>query len=371
MSILRKKSVAVAVGAMLMGVSPVYACYTFADSFESGGVADICQAPTDIALSNNSVAENAAGAVIGNLTTTDPDSGDSHTYSVSDNRFEVVGNQLKLKAGQALDYESETTITLTITATDNGGLTFSKDFTINVIDDPADNPPSAPTGKLNDTGITWGGNYPNGSNADCSGVEIAAQDCSHGRDAEALAGTLVKIGGGEAGFDFTKLDNSGNALPASAATWACVRDNVTGLVWEVKTDNGGLHDNDNGYTWYNPDNGTNGGTAGTQNGGWCPTATGNCDTSGFVAAVNSAGWCGQSDWRLPSREELHTLVNLSASNPAIDTAYFPYTNNSFYWSSSPDAGDTSKAWGFYFDHGFDYNDAKDEINYVRLVRGGY
>ena len=47
---------------------------------------------TDIALSNTSVAENAAGAVIGSLTTTDPDAGDSHTYTVSDSRFEVVGS---------------------------------------------------------------------------------------------------------------------------------------------------------------------------------------------------------------------------------------------------------------------------------------
>ncbi|PIE36235.1 MAG: hypothetical protein CSA53_08130, partial [Gammaproteobacteria bacterium] len=145
--------------------------------------------------------------------------------------------------------------------------------------------PTAP-GKLNDTGITWGGNYPNGSNADCSGVEIAAQDCSHGRDARALAGTLVKIGGGEAGFDFTKLDNSGNELAATATGHSCVRDNVTGLVWEVKTDDNGLHDKDNEYSWYNPDSSTNGGDAGTQNGGTCPTATGDCDTSGFVTAVN-------------------------------------------------------------------------------------
>ncbi len=327
-------------------------------------------APTDISLSNTSVAENAAGAVIGNLSTVDPDAGDTHTYSVSDNRFDIFYNApdatLILKAGQALDYETEPTVNLTITTTDSGGLTFSKDFTINVIDDPADN---SSTGKLNDTGITWGGNYPNGSNSDCSGVEIAAQDCSHGRDARALAGALVKIGGGEAGFDFTKLDNSGNALPASAATWACVRDNVTGLVWEVKTDNGGLHDKDNSYTWYNTDSNTNGGNAGTQNGGTCPAGTGNCDTGGFVAAVNSAGLCGQSDWRLPTREELRTIANLSTTNPAIDAAYFPNTLSEFYWSSLPDANWSGVALGVSFDYGYDNENTKNDSYFVRLVRG--
>ena len=50
--------------------------------------------------------ENVAGAIVGTLTTTDPDAGDSFLYSVSDNRFEVVGNSLQLKAGVALDFEA-------------------------------------------------------------------------------------------------------------------------------------------------------------------------------------------------------------------------------------------------------------------------
>lgn len=329
------------------------------------------QAPTDIALSNASVAENATAAVIGNLTTTDPDSGDSHTYSVSDSRFEVVGNQLKLKAGQALDYETETSVTLTVTSTDSGGLTLSKDFTLTVTDDGSDNV----TGKLNDTGITWGGNYPSGSNSDCSGTEIDAQDCSHGRDAAALAGTLSKVGGGSAGFDFTKLDSSGNDLAATATAWSCVRDNVTGLVWEVKDDNGGLHDKDNTYTWYNSDSSTNGGDAGTQNGGTC-SGGGDCDTAGLVTAVNAAGLCGQNDWRVPAREELRSIVDYSRYNPAIDTDYFPNTQYDSshdygrYWSSSPASYNSYVPWGVDFYAGGTYKGGKNSSRYVRLVRGG-
>jgi len=57
---------------------------------------------------------------------------------------------------------------------------------------------------LNDTGITWGGNYPSGNNADCTGETIGEQDCSYGRDYLAEQGQLNKVGAGDAGFDFTK-----------------------------------------------------------------------------------------------------------------------------------------------------------------------
>jgi len=91
-------------------------------------------APDDIALSNTSVAENAAGAVVGTVTVSDPDSGDTHSLSVDDARFEVVGGQLRLKSGVSLDHEVEEQIEVTVTATDSGGLSLSKAFTVSVLD---------------------------------------------------------------------------------------------------------------------------------------------------------------------------------------------------------------------------------------------
>ncbi|CAC9579425.1 hypothetical protein [uncultured Gammaproteobacteria bacterium] len=121
---------------------------------------------------------------------------------------------------------------------------------------------------LNDTGITQGGGYPSSNNATCTGVEISAQDCSYGRDAKAVAGALIKVGGGNAGFDFTKLGSTGNVLNIQNATWraggtgtedagtkwSCVKDNHTGLIWEVKTDSGekkhaNIHHKGNRYKW--------------------------------------------------------------------------------------------------------------------------
>jgi hypothetical protein len=127
-------------------------------------VTDVNEAPTDITLDNNSVAENAVGAVIGNITITDPDTVAAflnNTVTVSDARFEVVKNndilQLKLKDSQSLDYEAELTVPLTLTATDAGdsSLTYSENFTINVIDvDENTEPPTINAVLANDTGIS-------------------------------------------------------------------------------------------------------------------------------------------------------------------------------------------------------------------------
>ncbi|MFH1162839.1 MAG: hypothetical protein V1852_02105 [Pseudomonadota bacterium] len=44
---------------------------------------------------------------------------------------------------------------------------------------------------------------------------------------------------------YTKLDSNGNALPLSATEWVMIKDNLTGLIWENKTNDGGIHDKDN------------------------------------------------------------------------------------------------------------------------------
>ena len=97
-------------------------------------VTDVNEAPSNIQLDNLSVSENAAGAVVGTLSATDPDDGDTQTYTVSDARFEVVNNELRLKAGESLDHETESSIEITVTVTDSGGLTDTENFTLEVTD---------------------------------------------------------------------------------------------------------------------------------------------------------------------------------------------------------------------------------------------
>ena len=95
-------------------------------------VGDVNEAQTGMSLGSNSVAENAKGAVVGTVSVVDPDAGDSQSYQVSDSRFEVVNNQLKLKSGVSLDFETEPSVTVKVTATDQGGHAIAKDFTVNV-----------------------------------------------------------------------------------------------------------------------------------------------------------------------------------------------------------------------------------------------
>ena len=213
-------------------------------------------------------------------------------------------------------------------------------------------------GKLNDTGITWGGNYPSGNNNDCSGVETSAQDCSHGRDAQAAAETLVKIGAGSAGFDFTKLDASGGSLAADASSWSCVKDNHTGLIWEAKTDNGDIHDKDNRYKW-GGETALGDGTVGEYYDDWNP----------LVSGSNTEALCGFSDWRVPSSDELTTLLDLSRVNMAIDMDYFPNTASNV-WSSSPNANFSSDAWYVHFNYGHSSLNNRYNDRQVRLVRSG-
>lgn len=103
-------------------------------------ITGVNDAPSAIDLDNSTVDENDAGAVIGALSVADADAGDSHTFSVSDARFEVVGGELKLRSGISLDFEAAPSVSLEVTATDRAGSSRTERFTIEV-GDVAENPP--------------------------------------------------------------------------------------------------------------------------------------------------------------------------------------------------------------------------------------
>ncbi len=205
------------------------------------------------------------------------------------------------------------------------------------------------------------------------------QDCRYGRDAAAAAGALTKTGAGAKGFDYSKIANNGTVLAAGAALgtaatdWACTKDNITGLTWEVKVnDNAHLRHQGHTYTWYSSNAATNGGNAGSTGANTCnATLPGNlCNTEAFVTAVNAAALCGYTDWRMPTLRELLTLVHAGVSNPSIDTTYFLNTQASGFRSGSPDAQDITSARDVNFADG-DTSSMGGKVNneYVRLVRG--
>jgi hypothetical protein len=135
-----------------------------------------------------------------------------------------------------------------------------------------------------------------------------------------------------------------------------VTDNLTGLVWEKKTDDGTLHDKDDVYAWTSTFFGAADGSAFTT----------------FLAALNSgACFAGQCDWRLPRQEELQTILLEYPCDtvPCIDTEFGP-TQPFSYWSSTTYQFGASAVWTVGFGSGFVQADVKDNFFYVRAVRGG-
>jgi chitodextrinase len=109
------------------------------------------QAPTDISLSAISITENAgANAVVGTLSATDADAGDTATFTLvsgdgdNDNTsFTIDGTALKTAA--SFDYETKSSYSVRVRVTDGGGLTYEKQFAILVLN-VEDAAPSKPGG---------------------------------------------------------------------------------------------------------------------------------------------------------------------------------------------------------------------------------
>ena len=116
-------------------------------------------APTAVALSNANVSENIVAAVIGNLTVTDADAGDTHTLTVSDDRFEVdASGVLKLKAGMVLNLSTDASIALKVTATDKAGLSYEQDLTLTTTELTGNYAfTSQLTGSENKSSVSYGG----------------------------------------------------------------------------------------------------------------------------------------------------------------------------------------------------------------------
>ncbi|MDD5227220.1 MAG: DUF1566 domain-containing protein [Methylococcales bacterium] len=188
-------------------------------------------------------------------------------------------------------------------------------------------------GQLNDTGITFcsDGAF---NVASCGISTYPRQDAEFGRD---FFDNDDKDG--HAGFSFNKISATGENLPLDATQWACIKDNITGLLWEVKTTKNSAES----YQF--------------------------SDTEKFVKTINAQKLCGETNWRLPQIQELQSIVNYSMPlpNPNIDSNFFPNSTSRIYWSSTPYAKNKNDMWGIYFEDGRVFEQDKKTNAAIRLV----
>jgi hypothetical protein len=166
--------------------------------------------------------------------------------------------------------------------------------------------------RLNDTGLTqcvvFDPDLGYVFTPECTGT---GHDGEYGRDAR-----RAHNGNGRAGFSFEKIGANGEVLPRGADAWACVRDKVTGAMWEVKTIDGGPRDVNRRFR--NQGDGQLG------------------DASAYVQEANTANLCGAADWRLPTRREMEGLLDFSVpqGGPMIDANWFPNSPAALHWTAT-------------------------------------
>jgi len=87
-----------------------------------------------------------------------------------------------------------------------------------------------------------------------------------------------------------------------------------------------------------------------------------------ITTLNAAGFAGSSDWRLPTEQELLTLVDQRCREPSINGNYFYRTPASGYWTSTVDPFYDEGMMVVYFLHGKSYLTNKRKEWFIRLVR---
>lgn len=170
---------------------------------------------------------------------------------------------------------------------------------------------------------------------------------------------------------YLKRDKSGNLVSNNTKQWHCIEDTHNGLVWEVKSSDGGMRDKNNSYSWFQPENEASPGQEhpGSTDKGRCSGNT-DCDTYSYIQAINEQKFCGYSDWRLPTKNEILSIVSLEKNTSAvtINSHYFPEALPSWYWTSLSNKNDPQYAWYVLFRNGITLNDLKENPKHIRLVR---
>ncbi|MBB1330597.1 DUF1566 domain-containing protein [Pseudoalteromonas sp. SR43-7] len=268
----------------------------------------------------------------------------------------------------ASDVDTESTLSFEVTVTDSKGRTDTDSLFVDVS--------AKALGFINDSGV--GECYNNTQRINCESDDFPAQDAELGRDS--YANRLDKVGKGNLAFDYTKLNEFADEVGDDSPDFTCIRDNVTGLVWEVKSvasgtvPNTSLRDGQNHYFW---DVGNTTFTDTSTANSTCPDNT-SCGVQSYINEVNDLDFCGGTNWRLPTYTELLGLIDYGKQGQSIliDEAFFPNMPSESalshlrYWTSQTAADGTSLSQAYIIDmsDGNDLAYPKENTAYVRLVR---
>lgn len=126
---------------------------------------------------------------------------------------------------------------------------------------------------------------------------------------------------------FIKISAHGEPLDIWAGPWSCIYDPGKGLLWEVKTDAEDIHHTSWTFSWFNKN-------LGAENSGDCYFEAKRCDTEDLLRRANKKRLCGSDGWRLPTANELSSLVNHAAQpgEAVIDGDFFPHMQRGDYWT---------------------------------------
>lgn len=202
----------------------------------------------------------------------------------------------------------------------------------------------------------------------CSGCAFDLSGCAGCSPVSGLpaTGQTTPHGAGSDGFV-----QAGTAMSFTDNGDGTITDNVTGLMWEKKSNDGSDRDKDYVYQW-----------------GFATTPPYLMDGFGlFLGSLNGgSGFAGYTDWRIPNVKELQSIVNyeIPTGAPLVPSVFnnncvpgctvfsCSCTPTDFYWSSSSveRVEGASNAWGVDFFIGTVDRDLKTQNNHVRAVRGG-
>lgn len=317
-------------------------------------VSDVNEAPTAIALSKTSIAENnPINTLIGTLNTTDPDTDDLHIYTLISGHSDFKIEGRSLRTAKVLDYETKNSYVIEIETNDNKGGTFRKDFTITVTDTneaptaialsktsiAENNPINTVIGTLSTTDPNTDDRHTYTLVSGRSDFKIDGNNLRASKvfDYEANNNYVIRIEtndgkGGTFQKEFTIMITGGDGKSTMTYNGKTYKTSKIGMQWWMAEN---LNDSSH-----------------TSGSSFCyADKTSNCDTYGLLYS-----WAAAADiaakvpgWHLPTDDEWKTLERyLGMSESALDSTGFRGTDEGTKLKQSDSLSFNALLSGYYF-----------------------